>query len=72
VHAAELARFESQVVRGPDIDDCAIWMGRSAATYGLNWIRRDGAGAVAGSITCTQRVFFGMSACCDRFVWLHR
>lgn len=47
VHAAELARFESQVVRGPDIDDCAIWMGAIGGDgYGLNWIRRDGAGRV--------------------------
>ena len=27
VHAAELARFESLVVRGPQADDCAIWKG---------------------------------------------
>jgi hypothetical protein len=27
VHAEELARFEALVVRGPGVDDCAIWKG---------------------------------------------
>ena len=30
-HAAELARFESNVVRGPGADDCAIWVGAIGA-----------------------------------------
>jgi hypothetical protein len=27
VHAEELARFEALVLRGPGVDDCAIWKG---------------------------------------------
>jgi hypothetical protein len=36
-HADELARFESNVVRGPGADDCAIWVGAIGADgYGRN------------------------------------
>jgi hypothetical protein len=36
-HSAELARFESNVVRGPGADDCAIWVGAIGADgYGRN------------------------------------
>jgi hypothetical protein len=42
-HAAELVRFESNVVRGPGGDDCAIWVGAIGADgYGRFWIRRGG------------------------------
>ena len=36
-HAEELARFESNVVRGPGADDCAIWVGAIGGDgYGRN------------------------------------
>jgi hypothetical protein len=41
VHGAELARFESLVVRGPEPDDCAIWVGAIGGDgYGRFWVRR--------------------------------
>ena len=37
LHSAELVRFESQVVRGPGSDDCAIWVGAIGGDgYGRN------------------------------------
>jgi hypothetical protein len=43
LHAEELARFESQIVRGPQADDCAMWVGAIGGdgTAGF-WVRRDG------------------------------
>jgi hypothetical protein len=42
-HGLELRRFASQVVCGPGVDDCAIWMGAIGADgYGRFWIRRAG------------------------------
>jgi hypothetical protein len=42
-HAAEVARFERHVVRGPGVDDCAIWVGAIGADgYGRFWVRRQG------------------------------
>src|SRR6478672_9421773 len=32
LHSEELARFETTVVRGPDRDDCAIWVGAIGVT----------------------------------------
>ena len=41
VHAEELARFEALVVRGPGVDDCAIWKGAIGGDgYGRYWVRR--------------------------------
>ena len=41
LHSAELVRFESQVVRGPGSDDCAIWVGAIGGDgYGSFWVRR--------------------------------
>jgi hypothetical protein len=41
LHSAELVRFESQVVRGPGSDDCAIWVGAIGGDgYGRFWVRR--------------------------------
>jgi hypothetical protein len=41
VHAAELRRFESLVVRGPGADDCAIWIGAIGGDgYGRYWVQR--------------------------------
>ena len=41
--ALELARFDAQVVRGPDPDDCAIFCGPIGGdAYGRFWIRRGG------------------------------
>lgn len=43
VHAAELARFESCVVRGPGADDCAIWCSALGSDgYGRFWLYRGG------------------------------
>jgi hypothetical protein len=37
IHAEELRRFDSNVVRGPGADDCAIWTGAVGADgYGRN------------------------------------
>jgi hypothetical protein len=42
-HAAEVARFWSKVMRGPDPRDCAIWVGAiSTDGYGRFWIKREG------------------------------
>lgn len=42
-HAAELARFESCVVRGPGADDCAIWCSALGSDgYGRFWLYRGG------------------------------
>ena len=41
VHAEELARFESLVVRGRGAEDCAIWKGAIGGDgYGRYWVRR--------------------------------
>ena len=41
MHAEELARFEALVVRGPGVDDCAIWKGAIGGDgYGRYWVRR--------------------------------
>ena len=41
VHAEELRRFESQIVRGPGPADCAIWTGAIGGDgYGRFWVRR--------------------------------
>ena len=41
VHAEELARFEALVVRGPGVDDCAIWKGTIGGDgYDRYWVRR--------------------------------
>jgi hypothetical protein len=41
LHSAELVRFESEVVRGPGSDDCAIWVGAIGGDgYGRFWVRR--------------------------------
>ena len=43
MHAEELARFESSVVRGPGADDCAIWASAIGGDgYGRFWVRRGG------------------------------
>jgi hypothetical protein len=43
--AKELARFDAQVVRGPEVDDCWIFTGPIGGDgYGRFWIRR-GVGA---------------------------
>jgi hypothetical protein len=43
VHAAERARFESLIVRGPQDEDCAIWVGAIGGDgYGRFWVRRGG------------------------------
>lgn len=43
VHAAEIARFYAQVVRGPEPDDCWIFTGPIGGDgYGRFWIRRGG------------------------------
>ena len=43
MHAAELARFESLVVRGPQADDCAIWKGAIGGDgYRRFWVHRGG------------------------------
>ena len=43
IHAEELRRFDSNVVRGPGADDCAIWTGAVGADgYGRFWVRRGG------------------------------
>lgn len=42
-HCEELQRFESNVVRGPGADDCAIWCSAIGADgYGRFWVRRGG------------------------------
>lgn len=42
-HGEELARFESLVVRGPGVNDCAIWKGAIGGDgYGRFWVRRGG------------------------------
>ena len=44
---AEVARFDSYVVRGPQADDCWIWRGAIADDgYGRFWVRRDGVARV--------------------------
>jgi hypothetical protein len=41
IHGEELRRFEANVVRGPGVDDCAIWTGAVGADgYGRFWVRR--------------------------------
>jgi len=41
--AAEIARFEAAVVRGPDAQDCWLFTGAIGGDgYGRLWIRRDG------------------------------
>ena len=43
MHSEELARFETNVVRGPYRDDCAIWVGAIGGDgYGRFWVRRGG------------------------------
>jgi len=43
LHSEELARFETNVVRGPYRDDCAIWVGAIGGDgYGRFWVRRGG------------------------------
>ena len=43
LHSEELARFETNVVRGPYRDDCAIWVGAIGGNgYGRFWVRRGG------------------------------
>src|SRR3954454_18323803 len=40
-HAKELARFDAQVVRGPEVNDCWIFTGPIGGDgYGRYWIRR--------------------------------
>ena len=42
-HAGEVARFRAKVVQGPDLRDCAVWVGAIADDgYGRFAIRRDG------------------------------
>ena len=42
-HAEELRRFESNLVRGPRAEDCAIWCSSIGADgYGRFWVRRAG------------------------------
>ena len=42
-HAKELARFDAQVVRGPEVNDCWIFTGPIGGDgYGRYWIRRGG------------------------------
>lgn len=42
-HADEIARFEASYVRGPDADDCAIWVGPIGTDgYPRFWVRRGG------------------------------
>lgn len=42
-HAVEIARFDAQVVRGPEADDCWIFTGPIGGDgYGRFWIRRGG------------------------------
>ena len=43
MHSEELAWFETNVVRGPYRDDCAIWVGAIGGDgYGRFWVRRGG------------------------------
>ncbi|MGW4101469.1 MULTISPECIES: hypothetical protein [Mycobacteriaceae] len=43
IHADELERFESEIVRGPGPEDCAIWTGAIGGDgYPRFWVRRDG------------------------------
>jgi len=43
LHSEELAWFETNVVRGPYRDDCAIWVGAIGGDgYGRFWVRRGG------------------------------
>ena len=41
--AAEIARFEASYVRGPEPNDCAIWVGPIGTDgYPRFWVRRGG------------------------------
>ncbi len=45
MHAAEVARFRSKIVAGPDDGDCGIWIGSIGADgYGRYFITRGGMG----------------------------
>src|SRR3954454_21489680 len=45
VHAAEVARFRSNIVAGPRDEDCSIWTGSIGADgYGRNYITPKGIG----------------------------
>jgi hypothetical protein len=43
VHAEELRRFEDNVVRGPGVNDCSIWVAALGSDgYGRFWVCRGG------------------------------
>ncbi|MGO9034804.1 hypothetical protein [Mycobacterium sp.] len=43
IHGEELDRFEANVVRGPETNDCAIWRASLGGDgYGRWWVRRGG------------------------------
>ncbi|MBU8820321.1 hypothetical protein KL864_31055 [Mycolicibacterium goodii] len=42
LHRDEIERFQRKVVRGPRIEDCAIYTGALSEGYGVFAIRRDG------------------------------
>lgn len=68
LHSEDLARFETNVVRGPHRDDCAIWVGAIGG-----WLRPELSGAKPccpgleaeygkGEVVCVGRTVCGMGA----------